>query len=251
VAPPPVSAFAGLPISPLDALLAFFIVAAGGMLQASLGFGMGLMAAPFLVLIDPAFVPGPSLLAALVLTVLVAHRERHALDFHGLRYAVVGRIVGTIPAALLISYISPAGFETVFAVMVILAVILSAVGVTFEPTPGRAAVAGALSGFMSTLSSVGGPPMALLYQNAEGPRFRSTLAGFFSIGVVISLVALAAVGRFHLREVALAAVLIPGGLAGFWLSRFVSPWMDRRGVRPFVLGLSFLAAAGVLWRALR
>jgi hypothetical protein len=242
---------AALPVSPLDALLAFVIVAGGGMLQASLGFGMGLMAAPFLVLIDPAFVPGPSLLAALVLTVLVAHRERHALDFHGLRYAVAGRVVGTIPAALLISYISPAGFETVFAAMVILAVVLSAVGVTFEPTPARAAVAGALSGFMSTLSSVGGPPMALLYQNAEGPRFRSTLAGFFSVGVVMSLVALAVVGRFHLREVALAAVLIPGGMVGFWLSRFVSPWMDRRGVRPFVLGLSFLAAAGVLWRALR
>jgi hypothetical protein len=93
--------------------------------------------------------------------------------------------------------------------------------------------------------------MALLYQNAEGPRFRSTLAGFFSVGVVISLVALVAVGRFRLTDLLLAAVLIPGGLVGFALSRFVAPWMDRRGVRPFVLGLSFLAAAGVLWRAVR
>jgi uncharacterized protein len=251
VAAPPVALLVRFPIGPLDALLAFVMVAAGGLLQASLGFGMGLLAAPFLVLIDPAFVPGPALLAALVLTVMVAHRERHALDFRGLKYALAGRIVGTIPAALLISTITPAGFEVVFATMVILAVGLSAIGVTLEPTPGRAAVAGALSGFMSTLSSVGGPPMALLYQNAEGPRFRSTLAGFFSVGVVISLVALAVVGRFHATDLLLAAVLIPGGMVGFWLSRFVAPWMDRRGVRPFVLGLSFLAAAGVLWRVMR
>lgn len=242
---------AALPIAPLDALLAFAIVAAGAAVQASVGFGMGLVAAPFLVLIDPAFVPGPSLTAGLVLTLLVAHRERHALDFHGLKYAIAGRIAGTVPAALLISVISAGAFETVFAGMVILAVVLSASGVTFEPTPRRAAIAGALSGFMGTLSSIGGPPMALLYQNAEGPRFRSTLAGFFSVGVVISLVALVAVGRFRLTDLLLAAVLIPGGLGGFALSRFVAPWMDRRGVRPFVLGLSFLAAAGVLWRAVR
>lgn len=239
------------PLTPLDLALVLLISTFGAIIQSSVGFGLGLVSAPLLVLIDPAFVPAPALTSGLVMTMLIAHRERRALDFHGLKYAIAGRVLGTIPAALIVSLISPTAFEIMFAALVILAVVLSAWGFSLQPTPGRAAAAGAISGFMGTIASIGGPPVALLYQNAAGPTFRSTLAGFFVVGVILSLVALGVVGRFHLGDVALAAVLIPGILAGFWLSRLVAPWIDRRGVRPFVLVLSFLSAAAVLWRAVR
>ena len=79
-------------------------------------------------------------------------------------------------------------------------VLLSASGLQLLPTPRSLIGAGTLSGFMGTTSSIGGPPMALLYQGTEGIRLRGTLAVFFTIGVLISLVALTAVGRFGLRE---------------------------------------------------
>jgi uncharacterized membrane protein YfcA len=52
-----------LPFGIVDALLIFVIVATASALQASLGFGLGLLAAPLLVLIHPAFIPGPHIAA--------------------------------------------------------------------------------------------------------------------------------------------------------------------------------------------
>ena len=41
-------------------------------------------------------------------------------------------------------------------------------------------IAGLLSGFMGTITSVGGPPMAMVYQNMPGPKVR---AGFMLIPI--------------------------------------------------------------------
>ena len=61
----------------------------GSTLQGSVGFGMGLLASPILVLIDQRFVPAPLLLSILCLTTLLTLRERRAIDVMGLRWAVV------------------------------------------------------------------------------------------------------------------------------------------------------------------
>lgn len=237
-----------LPISLVEVGIALAIVTLGAMVQSSVGFGFGLVAAPVLLLIDPAFVPAPMLTAGLTLTILVAQRERRSIDLLGLKYAIAGRVLGTIPAALVITIMSKVLFDSVFAGMVIVAVILSTVGLSVTPTRGTTFTAGALSGFMATISSIGGPPIALLYQNAEGPRFRATLSGFFVVGVILSLVALALVGRFGVEEFMMGLILVPGILLGFALSGFVVKWVDRRGVRPAVLTISFFSAVAVLWR---
>jgi uncharacterized membrane protein YfcA len=237
-----------LPISLVEFAVAFAIVAIGATVQSSVGFGFGLVAAPVLLLIDPAFIPAPMLTAGLTLTILVAQRERRSIDLMGVKYAIAGRVLGTIPAALVITIMSKVLFDTVFATMVIIAVLLSAIGLSVTPTRGTSFTAGALSGFMATISSIGGPPVALLYQNAEGPRFRATLSGFFFVGVILSLVALALVGRFGPKEFLLGLILVPGILLGYFLSGYVVKWVDRRGVRPAVLAISFFSAVAVLWR---
>jgi uncharacterized membrane protein YfcA len=238
-----------LPISPLDAAFAIGVAFLGAAVQSSVGFGLALVAAPLLLLIHPAFIPGPLLTASLALTILVAHRERRSIDFLGVKYAIAGRVFGTVPAALLISAISTAVFDVVFGSIVIFAVALSALGLSVTPNRGYTFTAGALSGFMGTISSIGGPPVALLYQNAEGPRFRATLSGFFFIGVLLSLIALALVGKLGLQELLLGAILVPGILLGFSVSGLVVRWVDRKGVRPAVLAISFGSAMVVLWRA--
>jgi uncharacterized membrane protein YfcA len=79
--------------------------------------------------------------------------------------------------------------------------------------------AGALSGFMGTIASVGGPPMALLYQDSSGERLRSTMSGFFIFGTLISLVGLMLAGRFGRAEFMASLAVVPGVLAGFGLSQ--------------------------------
>jgi uncharacterized membrane protein YfcA len=238
------------PFDPLAALGVFALVALGAAVQASLGFGLGLIAAPLLFLIYPPLVPGPLLAASVLLSLLIAHRDREAIDLAGLGYALAGRIAGTLLAMLVASALSPERFELLFAALVVLGVALSVCGFQLAPSPAPATAAGALSGFMGTLSAIGGPPMALLYQRASGDRLRGTLSGFFAVGATLSLAALALVGRYGLTEIALSIALMPAILLGYLSARWTRGRVDRAGTRRFVLGLSFMSALGVLVRAL-
>ncbi|NED69675.1 sulfite exporter TauE/SafE family protein, partial [Streptomyces sp. SID10244] len=45
-------------------------------MQASIGFGMGMLAAPVVALVDPALLPGTLIMSATVVTLMVVVRER-------------------------------------------------------------------------------------------------------------------------------------------------------------------------------
>jgi uncharacterized membrane protein YfcA len=238
------------PMTPMEGLVAFVVVAIGSLVQASVGFGVALIAAPCLLLIDRALVPAPMIVAGMVLAILTAYRERKSIDPKGLGSAVLGRVVGTVPAAAAVAVMADAVFDVVFAGLVMTAAVLSAFGLRVLATGKTVFVAGAISGFMATVSSIGGPPIALVYQYSAGAEIRATLSGFFIFGSVLSLGALFVVGRVSAAELALAAVLLPGVLVGFVASNWTTSLVDRGAIRPLLLGLSFAAGAVALVRAL-
>lgn len=84
---------------------------------------------------------------------------------------------------------------------------------------------------MGTTSAIVGGPMVLVYQKQKGPRIRETLSVIFSAGTVISMVSLAIIGRFGLREVHAAMVLFSGIVIGFLLSLKTSIDSNRGGRR--------------------
>ena len=222
----------------------------GSTLQGAIGFGMGLLAAPLLILLDPRFVPAPILVCTLVLTLLMAYRERHAIDLHGVKWAMLGRVAGTVVAGGILAIVAADTLVLLFGVFILAAVAMSVSGLRFVPT-GRALVAaGVLSGVLGTVAAVGGPPLALLYQDASGARIRSTISGFFVVGTVVSLATLWIVGRFGVGELRLALVMLPGMLAGLALSRHVTPYVDRGRTRPAVLTVVALTGAAIVVREL-
>jgi uncharacterized membrane protein YfcA len=105
------------------------------------------------------------------------------------------------------------------------------------------------SGFMGTISGIGGPPLALVYQNASGPEIRANLAVLFVLGTSISLVALSFIGRFGLADIAYSAVLLVGILIGVLCRGPVRRRIDQNAARPYLLGLCALSALAVLVRA--
>jgi uncharacterized membrane protein YfcA len=214
------------------------------------GFGAALLAAPVLLLIHPAFAPGPILVSNLVLTLFVVRREWSFVDFGSLRFLASGRLVGTILAGVVLANVSQTLFDLLFATLVLIAVGLSLPRGGFERSARNLAVAGVASGLMGTISSIGGPPVALVYQSADPPRFRATLGVLLVLGASMSIATTWAVGRFGETEVLLSSVLVPAAIAGFWLSRFGIRWMNGPRVRVAVLVLSSAAALGVLVRAL-
>ena len=238
------------PLTPIELLAACAVVTLGSAVQGSVGLGLGLVAAPILALIDPMLVPGPILLCGLVLTLLMSYRERRAMDIAGLKWGVVGRILGTLVAVVVLTNVPREEMTLIFGGLVLLAVALSASGLHVSPTTWTLISAGALSGFMGTASNTGGPPIALVYQHAPGARLRSTLSGFFVPGTIMSLVALVAVRRFGRYELWSALTFLPGVLIGFLLSARTLSLLDRGYTRAAVLTLSAVSGAIVILRAL-
>ena len=227
-------------------LLASVAIFFGACAQGSIGFGLGLVAAPFLVMIDPTLVPGPVLLVATVLAGLVAMGERGSLDLRGVKWALVGRVFGAVSGTVAVVVLPQDPLVVLFAVLILTAVVLSAAGRHVEPTPRTQAAAGALSGFMGSITSVGGPPMALLYQRRSGSQLRATLSLFFLFGTLLSVALLTIAGKIGMREVRRAGILLIPTVIGFLVARRLHRRLDAGSLRPVLLAVSGVAALVVL-----
>jgi uncharacterized membrane protein YfcA len=235
-------------VSPLEIAAVFAVTAAAGCIQASIGFGMALIAAPILVLIEPALVPGPLIASNLVAVSLMAVRNRAHVDFRIARFSMAGTVIGGVTGASVLSLLDPQGFAVLFGLLVLLGVGLSLAGLRVAVNRGSTFGAGILGGFMSATSAIGGPPMALVYQHQDPERFRGTLATYFIVSCSVSLAALTWVGEFDLEKLSLTRYLIPGLVSGFLLAFVVARFLAGTSIRPFILGLSTLAGVVVLAR---
>lgn len=238
------------PFDLIGILLAFGISFSGAILQGSVGFGLGLVGVPFLVLIDPVFVPGPLLLGAFLLNLLISVREKKAVDFKGVKWAIPGRVIGAIFGALMLSLVPKDHLSLLFGAMVLLAVAITFAGLDFPPKSRNVLVAGTLSGFMGTTSAIGGAPMALVFQKQKGSRIRGTLSVIFAVGTVISMASLLIIGRFGIQEVLAALVLFPGIVVGFLLSCHTARILDRGFIRAAVLMTAALSGLFVVLKNL-
>jgi uncharacterized membrane protein YfcA len=222
------------------------VMTISAILQGAVGFGLGLIAIPFLIYLDLRFVPGPLLVAALTLHMLVLQRDRSGVDKSGLTMLLSGRVLGTIPAAVLLASLPIDSMKMLLAAVVLAGALMGLVHSGGRPTPAVLFGAGIASGFMATAAGLGGPPVALAYQHETGLRLRGTLAAYFIVGTVLSLVALAWAGRFGMQEVRLGGLLVPGTVLGYLLSRPAAAYLDSGRTRIAVLAVSALAAASVI-----
>ncbi|MEO1065075.1 MAG: sulfite exporter TauE/SafE family protein [Actinomycetota bacterium] len=203
-------------MTPAELAVAATVVLIGSLVQGSLGFGLGLVSAPVLALVDTDLVPVTPLLLATVLSFVVAFRERDAIAGRELTWAWVGRLPGTAIGVLAVASVSGRAATTLFGAGILLAVVMTASGRRLPGGDGTLFGAGVLSGVMATAVSVGGPPIALVLIDLPPRRLRATLSAFFGIGAVLSLAALLAVGAVQgeaVRAAAILAVPMAAGLA--------------------------------------
>ena len=231
-------------------LLGCAVMAVGATVQGAVGMGMGLITAPILILIHRPFVPGPILVCTLVLSALVSFRERGSMDGRGVAWGLFGRVFGVAAAVMVLRNLHMREMTITLGVLILAGVALSLSGLHIRISRRSLLGAGAVSGFTGTTVSIGGPPMALLYQKEAGPRFRSTMAGFFMFGAVLSLAGLVVGGQFGLGELLAGLGLLPGAIVGFAVSGPLRPWLDRGYTRPAVLVISAVSGVVVILREL-
>jgi uncharacterized membrane protein YfcA len=230
----------------------FLVIAAAvtlaSCMQGSIGFGMGMLAAPIVAIVEPSLIPGTLIMLATLLTLIVVIRERQDIDLAGTGWALAGRVPGTVAGALLLAALPEQALALVLAGVVLLGVVLTSVGWMPAPNRRNLVLAGAASGVLGTATAIGGPPMALVWQNVTGARLRGTMSGFFLVGSVLSLVVLAVTGAVDRHTFVSSAMLIPACVVGYGLSRFMNRLLDRDRQRWLAIGVSAIGAVVLVAR---
>jgi uncharacterized protein len=228
----------------LEAVLALVAVAAGALIQGSIGFGYAFVAVPMMALLYPEALPATPLLLALPMTALMTAREWRSIDVTGFFLITGARAVGTA-AGIAFLVLIPASFLSVLVGLLIAALALSSFfRPNFEVSNKTRIAGGMASGITSTTAAIGGPPLALIYQDRSGAELRSTLSISFVVGIAMSLAGLELAGKVEGRHFVLALELLPALLVGLWASRWVVRRLEERWLRPVVL--TFAAVAGVV-----
>ncbi|SFC59281.1 hypothetical protein SAMN04487968_108115 [Nocardioides terrae] len=211
-------------------------------LQASIGFGMGMLAAPVVALVDASLIPATLLFVALLVTSTTALIERRHLDLRGTGWAIVGRIPGSVAGAAMVAVLPQRALALMLAAVVLLGAGFTILGWAPRPVRPTLVLAGAASGLLGTATSIGGPPMALVWQGKSGPGLRGSMNGFGLFGGILSLALLTSSGSVSRGSWEVALALVPVSLLGLWLSRHVNHLLDARRLRGTVIGVSCFGA---------
>lgn len=231
-------------------LSALLVTLLGATFQSLIGIGFALLAAPILYLLNPLYLPGPILTLGFILTLIVTLNQRRALTFKRIVPAISGRIPGSFLGIALLAFVPAPLFAIGFGSLLILSVWLSYHHLTVTPNTRNLFIAGLFSGLMGTTTSVGGPPIALVYQNGDRVQTRNDLSLFFLVGTLVSIALLSAYGHYGLRELQLSLELAPAIIVGFLLGKLIESRLETVRIKPVIAVICLVSSVLVITKGL-
>ena len=223
-------------------------VAFASLVGGATGFGTALVATPLMLLVglsvpEVVFV---SLVVGLVTRCAVTFRLRAHIVWSRVGLFALGSIPGAWGGAVVLHLLPMHILKVAAGVLAVLCGIsMVAVPNRGEPRPpSRAAQAatGAVGGFLSTTTSLNGPPPALLLTRARVPPlvFIADLAGYFTVVSAMSLIILGVRGQiphsilWPALPIFVAAGLLGNG-GGLWIAHRLPAHAFRSGVIVLVI----------------
>ncbi|MEZ8143112.1 hypothetical protein A1OO_05345 [Enterovibrio norvegicus FF-33] len=213
----------------------------GAFVQSIIGFGLAIVGAPLLMMIEPSLVPATVTLVTLFLAMVNTWQYRRQLSLRGIGWAFVGRIPGTFVAGALLLYLSINALEIIMGLAVLFAVVASVFKFSVEPSNKNMFWAGFAAAVMGTTTSIGGPPMALVLQKMDIVKLRANLAGYFIFSCAISLVVQGMTGYFEWWHVKVGVMSLPVVFLCSWVAFKVAPRVRAEWVRHGLLILCSFA----------
>ncbi|MBF0263318.1 MAG: sulfite exporter TauE/SafE family protein [Magnetococcales bacterium] len=229
----------------MDLLLVYL----GAVVQAALGFGFALISAPLLKLIDPGLLPGPLMVAGMLLNMAMGARGLKAAEKTPLGWMVLGSLPGLWLGVLSYDWLNPRQADMLFGFLVLSAVGMSRLHGARHATAGVLVSAGFFSGIMNITTTMGGPPVVLALQALPGDRFRATLAFYFLVIGAISLFILPHSVQLDLEKSIRGLELMPAVILGIWSAGPFERWLDAGRTRVAVLLLAATAGGVLVFRA--
>ena len=156
----------------MEFLVLFVAGGLGAVVEGSVGFGLALVVVPAMTLVSPEALPATVLLLTMPMAAVMAARERHAIYAPGLVYLLSGRLLGTLGGVGLLLLVPDDYLSVLFGSLVVVAALASSSNPNIDLSNRIRVGGGIVSGVMGTAAGIGGPPLALIYQNREGQEIR-------------------------------------------------------------------------------
>ncbi|OZG71277.1 hypothetical protein BTA51_21765 [Hahella sp. CCB-MM4] len=226
----------------------------GCWIQTAAGFGMAVIAAPVIVLINPFWVPVAITITALLLSIINTWNQRQHVEARKMISPFITRLPGTAFGVWLLLQLNVTWLQVMVSACVIAAVIISLKGTHFEATPGRLGFAGFISGITGTTTSIGGPPMALIMQHGAPQTIRANLSLYFTYSCIVSLISYGLAGILSRQLLLESLTFLPCAFLGFYFGQHSRNFVDAGRFRPILLALcgisGITALSGALYRLL-
>lgn len=225
-------------------LVAALVVLFGAIVQSGVGFGVGLIAAPYLVWTLPGTMPATLIIIGGMLALITLVIEWRSVDLRWLGWGLFGRLPGAALGTLLMVVASKQLLGLLIGIIVLIASVLQWRRWQVALNSRNVGIAGIISGTTGTVSGIGGPPMAMVMASETGPRVRGTLAAFFVAGSTMSLITLAPTGNVTGYHFLHALVLLPALGLGAALGRPLARYLDSGRTKAAILILA--GASGIV-----
>ena len=222
----------------------------GAAVQGLVGLGLGLLAAPMAMLLQPQLMPDLVLWLIMVFPLVTLAREHQEIDWRGLRWSLGARIPGTAAGVAIVTAVSVDVLGVVVGLIVLVSVLLTWRAVVIPVNRGTLVAAGLTSGITGTATSIGGPPLAILLQHRTPRQIRTTLAVYFMVGGALSLVGLYLTGRGEPHALLVALALLPFLAVGLLVARALRGSVPREQVRLAMLAVCTLSAVVLIARSI-
>ncbi|MEO1695085.1 MAG: sulfite exporter TauE/SafE family protein [Pseudomonadota bacterium] len=227
----------------MDIAAVLLVVAFGASVHIALGMGLNLIAIPTLVLINPAYAPGPVLVVSAVITAIAMRTMPIELDRRESISVISGMLIGTAAAIALLATLDTAGFKTAIGVVIIASVALTVAGSSLPITRAMLTASGGAAGLMGTIAGIHAPPIVVQYQRASAKRLRGAILLIIVAGNIATIAALALAGRFGVDDIIAAAILAPAAAVGLWLGPKLAQRISAQQLRNAVLAISAISGA--------
>jgi len=238
-------------LSPLAWAFCLISTMVAAAFQRITGQGFGMIAAPLVALVAPHMLPTALLVLGAVVGYRAMRADFSAVNLSELPAGMAGRALGAVLAAWLAGALIGSGsIGIAIALVVFTAIGLSLAGLRVAISRISLFVAGLAAGLMGTLTAIGAPPMALLYQHEDRKRSAAMQNSFFMFGMVVSFAALFWQGLVRLDHIGFAILLAPAVFAGLAASNIINRVLGDFPARPIALGLAGVSASLLLIQSL-
>ncbi|MCP4645006.1 MAG: sulfite exporter TauE/SafE family protein [bacterium] len=223
-------------------IVAAIVMFAAGLTQGCAGFGMALVAAPFLMMVLPSAVAVPAVVtASMVNTFVVAIESRRHISAKIIAPLFVGGFMGAQLGVHALQMIDDVPLKVGVGAFIVFAscALLSGLRVPLGDGPWVKIPVGVVGGFCGGSTSMGGPPVVLFLANQRTPKdiFRANLVCYFFLVNCVSVATYSIRGMFTIDVAKVVAASMVTMLLGTYVGVKLAKHVPEKRFRQVVMSL--------------